>query len=340
MRLPQQLLESTYFLFTRPEELVEALGLAPDDEETARILELAGRALPPVTSMHCLATMFGVNPGFIWSLAHRPHRYYRTFEIPKGRRTRRITAPHVALKMIQKWFGHHIARVVPTPSHVYGFVPGRSHIEAAHAHRGAEWALSVDIASFFQTTPATHVMSALEKLGYDREAAALLTSLTCYLGFLAQGAPSSPTLSNLCFEDADAALVRLSEHHACRMTRYADDIVLSGQGIMPSGLRAELRAIFEGTPWRLAAEKESVQPIKGRIKIYGLVVNGSKVRTTKGYRNKLRAYRHILATRGEKTKDCRVLVGHVQYAQHVDVTLERLATNEAGDTWPDENAGH
>jgi hypothetical protein len=166
-------------------------------------------------------------------------------------------------------------------------------------------------------------------LGYDDAAAALLKSLTCYHGFLAQGAPSSPALSNLCFAETDNALVELAQRHACRLTRYADDIVLSGLGDMPAELRNELRRIFDGTPWRLAPEKESVQPLKGRIKVHGLVVNGSRVRTTKGYRNKLRAYEHILTTRGDGAKKRHVLIGHVQYAQHVEATLARLVREEA-----------
>lgn len=331
MRLPQQLLESPLFQFTRVEELLEARGLGPNDEEAAQILELIACRLPPVTSMHCLATMLGVNPGVVWSLVSRPERYYRTFDIPKGRGTRKIAAPRVALKIIQKWLGYHFARAVPPPPHVYGFVPGRSHIGAAYVHCGAEWALSVDITNFFQTTPASLVTSALERLGYNKEVAAPLTSLTCYLGFLAQGAPSSPALSNLCFAETDAALVSLSQRHACRITRYADDIVLSGQGSMPTDLRDELRSVFDATPWQLAPEKERVQPLKGRIKIHGLVVHGPRIRTTKGYRNKLRAYAHILSTHGERATGRHVLIGHVQYAQHVEATLERLSQNEVPD---------
>ena len=312
-------------MFSRIEELIEALGLDPDKAETAQLLTLSEQGLPPVTSRHSLASMLGVNPGLIWSLANRSHRYYRTFEIPKGRGTRRITAPRVALKIIQKWLGYHIARAISSPPHVYGFVPGRSHIEAAHVHRGAEWALSVDIASFFQTTPASLVMGSLRQLGYDSAAARLLTSLTCYGDSLAQGAPSSPALSNLCFAETDTTLVRLSERHACRITRYADDIVFSGQGSMPLELRSELRQVFETVPWKLAPEKESVQPIKGRIKIYGLLVNGPCVRMTKGYRNKVRAYEYILATRGNEVADRRVLIGHVQYVRHVETILARIS---------------
>ncbi len=329
MRLPPQLLESPVFQFSAVEELIQALDLAQDDPEMAQILTLSTRGLPPITSRHVLATMLGVNPGFVWSLANRPNRYYRTFDIPKGRGFRKITAPLIALKIIQKWLGYHLARAVPSPPHVFGFVPGRSHVGAVHIHRDAEWAISVDIANFFQTTPFALVESALGQLGYDEVAAGLLASLTCYRGFLAQGAPSSPALSNLCFAETDAALVAISERHACRLTRYADDIVVSGRGNIPTMLRDELSLVFAETPWQLAPEKERLQPLKGRIKIHGLIVCGSNVKMTKGYRNKLRAYAHILSARGELTTDRHVLIGHLQYAQHVETTLTKLAQDDA-----------
>jgi trehalose-6-phosphate synthase len=60
-------------------------------------------------------------------------------------------------------------------------------------------------------------------------------------------------------------------------------------------------------------------------------VRGSRLRTTKGYRNKLRAYAHILAKRGERATHRHVLIGHVQYAQHVEATLERLTQDQAHD---------
>jgi len=100
--------------------------------------------------------------------------------------------------------------------------------------------------------------------------------------------------------------------------------------MLPQSLREEVNEIFSGTPWKLAAAKEIVQPLKGRIKVYGLLVDTETPRFTKGYRNKLRAYSHILATRGNTIKDRTKLVGHIQYARHVEATVAKL--NQDGDT--------
>ena len=103
MKLPLPFLESPFFLFSDLSEFKKALGDQVLPEELVLIQALVNRCLPPVTSRHTLATMFGINPGLIWSMENRTQRYYRSFTIPKGQTVRRIDAPKVALKIIQKW---------------------------------------------------------------------------------------------------------------------------------------------------------------------------------------------------------------------------------------------
>jgi hypothetical protein len=111
--------------------------------------------------------------------------------------------------------------------------------------------------------------------------------------------------------------VDIAQSLGCSVTRYADDIVFSGTGAMPEALPSLVSGLFETGPWRLAPHKELVQPLKGRIKIHGLVVKPDQLRLTKGYRNKIRAYAHVLATRGLRADEYRRLAGHVQYAEYV-----------------------
>jgi len=89
MRLPQPLLESQYFLYTSLGELSRALGDAARPEELEEIERLVLLDLPPVSSRLQLATIFGVNPGLIWSFENRTRKHYRSFYIPKGQTTRR-----------------------------------------------------------------------------------------------------------------------------------------------------------------------------------------------------------------------------------------------------------
>lgn len=322
MKLPQPLLDSPFFQFNSFDELNRALSgvWAPNEaDEAKRVIELG---LPPVTSVVALATMLGLNPGLIWSIRHRPHRYYRSFNIPKGRGVRQIDAPRVLLKVIQKWISVHLQRVYTAPDHVYGFVPDRSHVDAAVVHCGAHWVFSLDIADFFPSTREAQVLQAFQYLGYTEQSADLLAKLSCLRGGLAQGAPTSPVLSNICMAAVDKQLATVAFTHGLRLTRYADDIVFSGTGDPPADLERQIRAILAATPWTVAEGKVSLDIAPARLKVHGLLVHGKAVRLTKGYRNKIRAYRHLMQRAAIRDEDLTTVRGHLEYSRYVDQVAE------------------
>jgi len=318
MKLPQLLLDSIFFQFNSFDELNRALANAWEVNEAEDAMRLMELGLPPVTSVVALATMLGINPGLVWSMRHRPQRYYRSFSIPKGRGVRQIDAPRVLLKIIQKWISTHLQRVYAAPDHVYGFVPGRSHVEAAAIHCGAHWIFSLDIANFFPSTPEAQVFQAFRSLGYSPQSADLLSKLSCLRGGLAQGAPTSPVLSNVCMAAVDRQLAAMALARGLRVTRYADDIVLSGTGTPPGDLEEEVRALIAATPWTVAEDKVSLDIAPARLKVHGLLVHGNSVRLTKAYRNRIRAYQHLMLRDAIRDEDLATVLGHLEYSRSVD----------------------
>jgi len=325
MRLSQPLFYSPGFQFSSSSELLRAVDGHCSPDELADINSLFERCLPAVTSRLVLATLLGVNPGLIWSFQYRTRHYYRFFSIPKGQGKREIQAPKVALKLVQKWLATVFSSKLQFSDHVFGFVPGRSHIDAALEHVGAHWIFGVDIRDFFRSTPKLLVQSKLQDLGYSINGASLLASISCLDGFLAQGSPASPVLSNLCFTEWDIQLKALAEKHNCRMTRYADDIVFSGVGTCPAELEMEVKGVIGSSPWSLAPEKIESHALPHRLKVHGLLVDGPIPRLTKGYRNKLRAFEHILLRKDISIADRARLSGHVIYSKHV---VQRIKINQ------------
>lgn len=59
------------------------------------------------------------------------------------------------------------------------------------------------------------------------QVAGVVSSLCTHNRSLPQGAPTSPLLSNLLVKGLDKSLVRLARQHACKYTRYCDDLVFS-----------------------------------------------------------------------------------------------------------------
>jgi hypothetical protein len=309
--------ESLLFQYEAVDDLILSLGSDVTPDETADIRRLVALGLPPVISRDVLATIIGVNPGLIWSMERRPHKYYRYFSIKKGIGERRISAPRVALKIIQKWLSCQFSKVYVAPQHVFGFIAGRSHLQAAHVHCSANWVYSVDIRNFFPSITANVLSGTLMDLGYSAPSADLIVKLCCLNGQLAQGAPTSPPLSNLVFRGMDSGLLEIAQRFGARLSRYADDIVFSGTEQFPQNLPATVAEIFAGQPWHLAPEKTEIAILPNRLKVHGLLVHGDQIRLTKGYRNRIRAYEHLQANGRILEGDAARVGGHLMYARQV-----------------------
>ena len=136
-------------------------------------------------------------------------------------------------------------------------------------------------------------------------------------GHLPQGSPASPVLSNLAFQNTDKKFIELANALGIRYTRYADDLVFSGTNAQPDGISEKIKEILNIDNWEIAPEKEENSKAPYRLKVHGLVVNGVTPRLTKGYRNRIRAYKHLLNTNNIKNNKEKIQ-GHLAYADQVE----------------------
>lgn len=305
--------------FNDVEALLAALPSTSRNLHEAEIRRLSAIGLPPAVSTWTLATLFGVSPEFILAISRDPARYYRVFKIKKGKKTRTIQAPRIALKVLQAWFSGHLARASVLPECVFGFVPGRSGVkEAATRHCQSTWVYSLDIRDFFPSITQMQVTIALLRIGYTQQSAEFLSRLLTLGGRLPQGSPASPVLSNLVFYPTDQSLIDLAQELKVRYTRYADDLVFSGTDAPPLNLRDRVRRIVTDAGWVIADDKELLAQLPARLKVHGLLVHGAVPRLTKGYRNRIRAFKHLLAAGKVSEVDKPRLLGHLAYSRFID----------------------
>ncbi len=307
--------------FASLDTLIEALPDRTREECEAEVRRLVASGLPPAVSTITVSTLFGVSAEFVGAMIRAPQRYYRRFNIRKGRKIRQIEAPKVALKIIQRWIGAHLAQATTLPSCVFGFVPGKTGvIEAAKMHCGAHWVYSLDLRNFFPNIAESRVVTALITRGYSPHAADLIARLCSLDGRLPQGSPASPVLSNLVFLETDNALQEIASAAGVRYSRYADDLVFSGRGDVPADLVEQIKTALVTHKWETAPEKEHLVKLPQRLKVHGLLVHGSTPRLTKGYRNRIRAYRYLLLAQKVTDSDLDRIQGHISYADHVEKT--------------------
>ncbi|SFR59489.1 Reverse transcriptase (RNA-dependent DNA polymerase) [Microbacterium azadirachtae] len=141
----------------------------------------------------------------------------------------------------------------------HGYIPGRSAYTNARCHVGATWVQRLDIKNFFPSISAAHVEAALTEAGMGEDAARFIVAFTTFGGSLPLGFIPSPLLSNLVATNIDIGLLRLARERGLCVTRYADDITLSGEELFDchddvativgeSGFALNLAKMSAGTP--------------------------------------------------------------------------------------------
>jgi RNA-directed DNA polymerase len=142
---------------------------------------------------------------------------------------REIVRPGRLLDMTTKNLNRAFTADLPyrPPSHVHGFIAGRSTKTNARQHLGAKCVLRVDLEDFFPSISSERVVELLSQQGYDEKAAELCVDLVTVFRKLPIGLSTSPYLSNLAFESTDEALAAYAAQANLVFTRYVDDFAFS-----------------------------------------------------------------------------------------------------------------
>ena len=215
-------------------------------------------------------------------------KLYRVFYIPKkSGRLRRIEAPVDRLKDIQSWIKEEIIDSQPISEYSTGFRKNYSIIDNAKKHVGKELVINIDIKDFFPSIKYRDVFKIFYYIGYRKDVAHLLTKLcTNSHNVLPQGAPSSPSISNLVLLKLDRRLGKLAESIGADYSRYADDITLSGNKSISSVVPLVTRIINE-EGFQVNKEKTRLQYKHNRQEVTGLIVN-DKLAVSRDLENEIR----------------------------------------------------
>jgi hypothetical protein len=296
--------------------------------------------IPHWPNAGALGQWLGVSVGGMWRLTRSPDwqrraplidQHYRYQLIAK--RTggwRLLEVPQPYLMAMQRRVLDDLLDRIPPHEAAYGYQRERSVVDHARAHAGQAVLLKFDLQDFFAAVRASRVHALFASLGYPdtiaTELARLCTTATpepvlrrmhedgalswpqlqrLRDPHLPQGAPTSPALANLCAFRLDLRLDGLAQSLGARYTRYADDIVLSGDRPLRAALpRIEAWvgriAIEEGfalnhrkTRWATAGQRQSV---------CNIVVN-ERVNLPRREFDRLKALLHHCVTQGPSSQN-------------------------------------
>ena len=165
-------------------------------------------------------------------------RRYKVYEIEKRTGgTRTIAHPARELKFIQRIILKNILDKIAASEIATAYIRGRGITYNAKFHVGMPWILKLDFKNFFYSIRPgdwDRVVRRTDELrAFAKDAELFHRILFWGAGdkvpqCLSIGAPTSPSVSNLVCSDLDMWMVEQAKRVDVRVTRYADDITVSG----------------------------------------------------------------------------------------------------------------
>ena len=224
----------------------------------------------------------------LYRLSNSKYKHYRLLSIPKKNGEMRVlTVPDHELKVIQNKIYKCFLKDVRLSPRAKAYVSGGStYINAVH-HRGKAMILKLDIRHFFDNILYCHVKDKVfDSEHYEEKAGILLTELCTYEGHLAQGAPTSPVISNIVMREFDSEIGNWCNQMSIDYTRYCDDMTFSGC-FDPALIISKVE--FELGKMGLILNPSKIKVItQGKqMNVTGIIVN-EKIRVPAKYRREIR----------------------------------------------------
>lgn len=320
--------------------------------------------LPPILTLKHLASRTGISWYHLRKMVLGSRATdYTFFKIRKrSGGHRQISVPDAKLMAVQRWIAAHILSELPVHRASFAFAPKSSIKRCALQHCGARWLIKMDISGFFGSISEMKVYRVFLEAGYSPLVAFELTRLCTHapsgskrydrpewlahatrrkipayrqfhVGYLPQGAPTSPMLSNLVMRDLDKEIAALAARSRVTYTRYSDDITFSTKGdfdrtramLLVRQVTARLRRVGLSVNGR----KTCIVPPGVRKVVLGLLVDGAEPRLTREFRDHLRQHLYYLEKVGpEAHRDARKfdtvsgmhrhIRGLIDYAKSID----------------------
>lgn len=214
--------------------------------------------VPSTTGFAQLASLLNLHPddlGWLTSYSRRFKHYHYSWHGKRSKISsssqRLIEAPKPLLKLAQRRVLQRILQQVPVHESAMAFRTGKSVHDFVRPHAKRRIVLKLDLEDFFPSIRFARVFQIFLSMGYPESVAKDLSRLCTHsvaadfvsqagskLSFeskqrliiphLPQGAPTSPALANLSAFRMDCRLSGLAKAAGACYTRYADDLLFSG----------------------------------------------------------------------------------------------------------------
>jgi len=228
-------------------------------------------------------------------------RYSQFLIKKKSGEDRIINSPCKGLKSIQKCLNLILQAIYDVNPSANGFVPGRSIVDNAKVHSGSFYVYNIDLKDFFPSIEAGRISMRFQNPPFNlsektgrKDLATTIAWLSCHemkvdrlidnewqqvtKFVLPQGAPTSPTLTNIICQKLDFYFNAVANQFGLKYSRYADDITFSSSH----------NVYTEGCAIVNRKNNNFIQELNRIISEQGFFIKESKTRLQKqGYRQEV-----------------------------------------------------
>ena len=269
------------------EKFLEKFGFA----EALEMVEnyKAFNKLPFIYDAFQLASFLGLTTRTMFKMFHKG---FDSFYFPhtvkkKNGGERQLYSPSTLLKCCQRVILDEILNKIPVSRHATAYKRCWGIERNAKPHIGKKYLLKMDITDFFGSITFDQVYSAAFNTRYfPKFIGVILTNFCCYNGYLPQGAPTSPALSNLVMKNFDDNLGKWCAERGITYTRYCDDITFSSDKPLYNTY-VKTKKMLEEMCFEVNEEKTGFFTNANRQSVTGITVN-KKLSISKEYKRKLR----------------------------------------------------
>ena len=228
----------------------------------------------------------------LYAVSNHIKKHYHTAQIPKRNGSvRRLLVPDALLNTIQKNLLHHVLDGLSVSVYATAYKKKTTVLDNALSHVGQEQVMKLDIENFFEniTFPLVY-QSAFPAIYFPPAVRRILAELCCYEDYLPQGAPTSPTVSNLVMKSFDNYMGAWCEERGIHYTRYSDDMTFSGV-FDEVELKNKVKNYLLTMGFVLNEKKTKLLGKHTRQTVTGIVVN-EKADVGRAYKREVRSEEH------------------------------------------------
>ena len=246
-------------------------------------------------------------------------KHYKYYYLRKENgKHRKIYVPFSTLKSHQRFITALLSEAESVNEHAFAYVKGKSIKEMAviHHESGNDIMIKLDIEGFFDAITFDRVYHIFKKYTCGNKALCTFLANMCTVqGRLAQGAPTSPIISNLVFRDIDEIIAGYCESKNIIFTRYSDDMVFSfasnsnrvSNDITIKKIIGFIRRLLRSYGFKLNENKIKVVTKGGRYNVLGINIGGSRIRVPKVYKKDICKVMHYIKKFG--------LENHIEHSE-------------------------